>query len=276
MDLKTSFVGVAVEMGISDTEALQLFNLLPQRIQRALVTPHPRNGRPQYYFGKPIDRLPKGKNMVGSQMFTLVERLVVATVVMAKRLDGWQIEKVQRRLEVEEKHQDVLSEFFPLLFMAEAIPAFYEVPGEGGKTIEWLIKPSRRTPILLEVKNRLKDLIEWTASYIEGGSSVVNPPNHDPQLLFASTVEKFKEEYFERQLQGVWIITQLKQDRIRLCQVFNALNPRRLHFAVLANWGPDVHVITREGIDRDLITATLGVKHSEEKVFDMPLKGGRD
>jgi len=267
-DLRSAFIRVAEETGIPTQDAEKLFEPLPRPVQQAPAFHDRITGLWKYDFGAPIDI---GSHIIigGGGMFPLVRHLVAVIKIAKKRLDAEQLRHFMKRLAIPLKHEDALAEFSALFFMRDDVQAAFEVEGLGigNRTVDWYIQSRGALPILLDVKNRVRDLIEGLHDLAEGSFTVVPPPQHDPRLLFVDTAEKYRPESPTRQLQGAWIITELMQERSHLHQAFDSLDPARLHFAVLANWSQDAYVLVRNGIDQNLITSTFGIVHSDRWVF---------
>ncbi|MBI3021453.1 MAG: hypothetical protein HYY59_05600 [Candidatus Omnitrophica bacterium] len=258
-------------MGVSRQDAEELFELLPRPVQQSPAFHDRITGLWKYDFGAPID-IDSHIIIGGGGMFPLVRHLVTTMKIVRARLDAGQLQNLMKRLAIPLKHEDALAEFSPLFFAKDDTQATFEVKGlgVGNKTVDWYIQPTGTTPILLDVKNRVCDLIEGLRDLAKGSFTVVPPPQHDPRSLFIDTAEKYKPGSPTRQLQGAWIITELKQDRVRLQQAFESLDPERLHFAVLANWSQDAYVLVRDESNRSLITSAFGITHSDRWVFDVP------
>lgn len=94
------------------------------------------------------------------------------------------------------------------------------------------------------------------------------PPNHDVQLLFRSVEPKFLAADPDERLQGVWIVTDIKQDETELWAAFDALDPAKVHFAILADAQSDVYILTRRPEDIPHLLSVFGASQSSRFVFD--------
>lgn len=98
-----------------------------------------------------------------------------------------------------------------MLRVDEAVSAEYEVAGlgTGNRTVDWALGPIGTRRILLDVKRRFTDFFsQMTETAVTSGAA----PAHDVQLLFRSVEPKFLAANPDETLQGVWIVTDIKQD----------------------------------------------------------------
>jgi len=164
------------------------------------------------------------------------------------------------------KHQEYLAETFPMLRVNDAIPAQYEVAGlgAGNRTVDWTLGPIGTRHILLDVKRRFTDFYsQMRDTAVEGGAA----PDHDVQLLFRSVEPKFLAANPDETLQGVWIVTDIKQDEQELRAAFDALNPAKVHFAILGDAESDVYILTRRSEDVPYLLSVFSATQSERFVF---------
>ncbi len=272
-DLKSVFINLASQVDTSEDEAGCLFNLLPQSLQKAPAFHDQLTKLWRYDFGEPIDQLPSDHVVIGTHMFPPVARLLLVLSVAIKRLSKVKFDNYIQRLSDPAKHQDVLAEISPMLGVDLSITCDFEVSGYGvgNRTIDWLLHPPGSTPVLFDVKCRMKDLIEGLANIVMGhrGSDGHGPaPVHNVSILFKDTEGKFITNNPNEILQGVWIISQLQQERSELHVAFDSTDPMKLHFVVLANWGQDAYVLIRNGIAMKSVTKLFNVIHSDRFVFD--------
>ncbi len=64
----------------------------------------------------------------------------------------------------------------------------------------------------------------------------------------------------DARLQGVWIITDIRQDEENLYGAFTALDASKVHFAILGDWKPDAYVLVRRDEHRQYL---LDLFHAE-------------
>ena len=205
-------------------------------------------------------------------MYPVVERLFDVLVCARQRLTDDRFALYMSRLASPGKHGDVLFEFAPVLGLPEAIDARHEVRGfgDGNDTVDWLIAPPSGPSIALEVKNRVRDLLEAFARVQAGeraSDGTAPAPIHDPHLLFTSVEGKFSPRSPAETVQAVWICTGLKQEETELAAAFAELDPARVHVALLGHWEDDVYVIASNETARDHTCRVLGVRPSRRFVF---------
>jgi len=76
----------------------------------------------------------------------------------------------------------------------------------GNKTNDWFVEPTRGRPVLMDVKNRRRSLIDHMTQILPGiqaGQEMIVPDSPDPSDLFRDTVEKFLQVDRSVCLQGV-------------------------------------------------------------------------
>jgi hypothetical protein len=161
------------------------------------------------------------------------------------------------------KHQEFLAEMFPMLRLDGAVPADHEVArlGVGNRTVDWAIGPAENRRVLLDVKRRFADFVSQMAA--EGKL----PPEHDVGLLFRSVEGKFLPADPRSTLQGVWIVTDIKQDETELQAAFDALDPAKVHFTILGDAKNDICLLTRRREDREFLLALFGVAEGKRFTF---------
>jgi hypothetical protein len=121
--------------------------------------------------------------------------------------------------------------------------------------------------VLLEVKRRTRDFIEQ-ADQIADEMPEAPEPQHDPKILFRSVEHKFVPAYPDERLQGVWIVTDIKQNEGELANAFNTLDPAKVHFAILGDWEPDAYVLSRRAGDRQYLRELFHVQSSSRFTFN--------
>jgi hypothetical protein len=119
--------------------------------------------------------------------------------------------------------------------------------------------------VLLDVKRRLADFI---AAVGELSADEAAAPRHDVGLLFRSVENKYLQSDPDELLQGAWIVTDIKQSESELQAAFNALDARRVHFAILGDTEQDVWLLTRRPEDRPFLIQLFAVSESKRFVFD--------
>lgn len=164
------------------------------------------------------------------------------------------------------KHQEYLAEMFPILRLDPAITADHEVSGRGAgnKTIDWAIGPAGGRTVLMDVKRRYADFIAQMGAPME---HELPAPDHDPTLLFRSVEQKFLSADPGKVLQGVWIVTDIKQEQGKLEATFASLDSAKVHFAILGDHRPDIHLLVRREQDRPFLLDLFKATQSDRFVF---------
>jgi hypothetical protein len=166
----------------------------------------------------------------------------------------------------ETKHLDHLAEMFPVLRVGGSLQIDHEVAGlgAGNRTVDWVIGPIAGRRVVLDVKRRLADFLAQmgTASADNAG-----PPMHNVELLFSSVEGKFLAADADAQLQGVWIGTDIKQEQGEFTTALNALDPSKVHFAILGDHRADGYILTRRPEDRQFLRDLLQMSESDRFVF---------
>lgn len=149
------------------------------------------------------------------------------------------------RLGNPDKHIDVLNEMRPIIDLDANSVVEFEVPGLGGKNIDWLITSEHGKYILLEVKTRVVDLIGHISDIFllkkVDSNNVYHTSAPNPEKLLKST-NKFN--LFSEALRGVWIHMSIKQNTLKLKRMFMEVN--HIDFMILADWHKDALILAKE------------------------------
>ncbi len=93
------------------------------------------------------------------------------------------------------------------------------------------------------MKSRFRDLLE-SIDRLESGErdsdGTAPAPVHNVSLLFQSIEQKYTSTNPALQLQGAWIVTDLKQEESELNAAFDALDRSKVHFAILGDLEPGI------------------------------------
>jgi hypothetical protein len=219
----------------------------------------------RYEFGIPYQL---GKELVwGAHMWVPVRCLFDSLMCASLRLPENTCIDYFNRLANPGKHQSTLVEMIPVQKINTAIVADFEVSGLGigNKTIDWVIGPHCGRTVLLDVKRRMADFIQQTESV--GSGSVVPEPKHDPTLLFRSVEDKFKPADPNQFLQGVWIVTDIKQNEQKLFATFATLDQTKVHFAILGDWKPDAYLLVTQADDEKYLRELFRLQKSARFTF---------
>jgi hypothetical protein len=252
----------------SEADALNAFRMLPFPLRNAPAYLDRVTGSWRYEYAPPIDRLPGGFKALGSLpvqvLFEAIDRLVVL-------LPNTKIVEFLDRLGDPDKHTDALAELVPLARLRLESRATHE-PADSGdhqRPIDWLFEPlNSGRPLLVEVKHRLRDLVDTfrdAVPRLEAGDSSISAPIPDVARLFKDTTEKFRPADPNVVLQGAWVFCPIQQVRSAVEGYFAAVDPARLHFALLANWELEVTGLWRTLDDREYVLSAFRV--SERRRF---------
>ncbi len=217
----------------------------------------------RYEFGVPYEL--DGSLLWGTDMWVPVKNLSFALNVVINRLNEEQRMIYMGRLNVPEKHLDVLVEMIPGYKVKPEVPIEFEVVGHGcgNKSIDWLIKPEDGRPILIDVKRRVTDFIHNMNSPDETPKE-----EHDHSLLFRSLENKFKKMDSEEKLQGVWIVKNIKQNSENLESAFEDIEASKIHFAIFGDWQDDVLILCRKESDKSYIGSVFSVTESSRYIVE--------
>ena len=262
---------VAAAAGLALDQSAELINLIPCEVRDAPCFLDRLTGLWRYQFGSVFD-IPDAGLVLGTQMFPPVDHLFRVLWCSRERLRPEQLGTCLRRLADPRKHADLLAEFAPIARVPSNVGIEWEVPGggTGNQNVDWLIASEKHPPVLLDVKNRVLDLIENLSQIGRGERSMrgTGPaPSHDSQRLFLSIETKFGRAKPTERLQGAWIGTQIRQEEQELHAAFGALDHERVHFAVLGDWKDDGYVLGIDDSTRRIVLDVLRMKHSSRFVF---------
>lgn len=266
------FVALGKSQGIPREETRTIAELVPAQIKAAPCFLDRLTGIWRYDFGEPFVNLPGGGIVLGTNMYQEVERLYAVLSCARRRLSGDKLSSYLVTLGNLEKHEDALIEFAPILRLGDDVETEYEVAGhgEGNRTVDWVIRASGHPLLLLDVKNRAKDLLESFVRLQAGERSPdgsAPAPIHNPLLLFASVEPKFKSQSPSEVVQAVWVHTCLKQEEAELDAAFRRLDSGRVHAAVLGDWADDVYIFANDASAKAHLMEVLRVHESRRFVF---------
>jgi hypothetical protein len=270
-DLRELFRASAKWRRISREEADAVSRLVPAQILELGCFLDRLTGEWRYDYGEPFI-LPGGQNLLfGVNTYNEVDRLFDVLNCAKSRLDADSLGNYLLRLADPINHQNLLSEFAPILRVDPSVKVEYEVTGfsERNNTVDWLIR-SEPVPLLLEVKKRIKDAIEAFVRIQRGEKDpdgTAPAPIHDPTLLFTSIDSKFIERSPSEMIQAVWIATTLRQEESELQAAFAKLDPTRVHLAILGDWENDVYVLANDTKAKESVLEILHLRESRRAVF---------
>jgi hypothetical protein len=256
--------------GMEQGVASELIDMLPRSIREAPCFLDRLTSLWRYDFGEPF--VMGDQYVYGTHMYQEVETLLNVLVFVRRRLEPAKREAYLTRLGNADKHEDVLIECAPVLRLNEDIPVFHERSGHGesNATIDWIIGALEKPTVLLEVKNRSRDLLESIKRLQAGdrdpdGSAPA--PTHSPELLFRSVEAKFRSSPEARPIQAVWIHTSVKQEEAELEEAIGKLDRHRVHSVLLGDWKDDVYALSRSGEENASLLTLLSLRGSNRWAF---------
>lgn len=269
--LRNRFLAEAAKHGLSAEQAIALFSLVPEPLANAGAFLDKMTGLWRYEFGLPYDIAEK--LVWGTHMWRPVENLFAAVAAANARLPADKRTTYLARLADSDAHQATLVEMIPARAITATVPLEFEVAGlgAGNRTVDWAIEPHGCRPVLLDVKRRTTDFIAQMEEMQENGAEI--PPAHNPALLFRSLEQKFLVANPAVRLQGVWIVTDIKQDEDRLRSAFTALDESKVHFAFLGDWKDDAYLLVRREEDRQYLMELFQRRPSGRFTFTSPNAG---
>lgn len=258
------FLKLAEEFGHTEAYARELTKLLPLPVSSAPAFLDRVTEVWRYDYGLPFD-FPNDW-AIGTDQWPEVGILYRVIDAANRNLDPQLLLGWLKRLSNESKHMDVMTEMRPILDLKDE-KLIFEVSGRGigDTTIDWLIEPPGKRPILLEVKNRVVSFIQRLETRLPSKKTKNDyrknkTPN--PANLFKSSIKKFAPSKRSEILQGVWIHTGIKEDIKKLADFFSSLDDKRIHFAVLAGWMKDATILSRSKEDSDYLISIFGIEAS--------------
>ena len=269
--LRNRFLAEAATHGITAEQANALYSLIPKPLANAGAFLDKMTGLWRYEFGLPYDIA--DKLFWGTHMWVPVETLYAALLSAHARLPADKRAAFLQRLADPDAHQAALVEMIPAHAISGVVPMDFEVGdlGAGNRTVDWVIGPHLDRSVLLDVKRRTTDFIAQMEDVKDSGADA--PPNHDPALLFRSVEQKFVAADPDVRLQGVWILTDIKQDEDRLRGAFADLDKTKVHFSILGDWKHDAYVLVRREWDRQYLMELFQLQPSTRFTFKNPNAG---
>ena len=253
--------------GMLDGYIAALITALPSNLHRALCFEDKLTGLWRYEFGEPLYLKRLEQLLWGTHMWVPVVHLRRALDCLLSRVSAEKHKPFLARLDDRQKHLDVLSEMIPLLNIGQGVAADFEVAGlgNGNRTVDWRFGPIDGREIVMDVKRRSIDLIRQLDQLTPGQKSP--EPSHNPAVLFRSVEKKLVDADPASRLQGVWVVTDIKQEGSDLSDAFQALDPAKVHFAILGDWERDAHILIRREEDRSFLLNAFGLQQSPRFTF---------
>ena len=271
-NLPDLMIAFARSEGIQRSDADHIVNLVPAGLRSAPCFLDRLTAIWCYIYGRPFTGLADNQITWGTHMYQEVERLFEIISCPQQRLTPAILSRYLNALSDPSRHEDTLVEFAPILRLdANGKYAIqYEVPGAGESTIDWLIRGPDGIDLLMEVKNRVGDLVEGLSqlhlhSTAGGGGSP--EPTHDSDLLFKSVANKFPSRTPRDAVQAVWIKTYVKQEEAELRSAFEKLDATRVHVAILGDWEDDVYILANDDRVKQSVIRIFRLVESRRFVF---------
>jgi hypothetical protein len=160
--LPDMFVAITTSRQLPRGDARNVASVIPESILSAPCFLDRLTGLWRYDFGNPFDALPGDQVVFGTNMYQPVERLFDVVSCAMRRLAPDQLADYLKRLADPNKHDDLLVEFAPIVRLGPDVALGYEAEGygQGDRKVDWLVSAHGRPPVLLDVKNRARDLLE--------------------------------------------------------------------------------------------------------------------
>ena len=264
--LKERLVAEAKARGLSNDDTKEIVSIVPMALIDAGAFLDKLTNLWRYEFGVPFNI---NKDFVwGTHMWVPVHCLFNALACAYSRLPKDKCVEYLKLLAVPSKHQTTLVEMIPGHKVNPEVPVQFEVAGQGAgnKTVDWVIGPHNGRIVLMDVKRRTTDFIKQTERI--GEEPVAPEPDHDPSLLFRSVESKFQSADPNLQLQGVWVVTDIKQNEKQLSAAFAELDSSKVHFAILGDWKPDAYVLVARAEDEQYLRSLFNLQESTRFTFN--------
>jgi hypothetical protein len=243
---KDCFIHHAMLQNFPEIDANLMFATLPEVIARAFCFQDSFTYVWRYDLGTPAIKLSGGREIIGTLQFQEVRKLVSVIKIATQVLDHRTLHQYLDRLANVKKHPDVLAEFQPLLHREELYGIEHEARGANNKTIDWRIPDAGLPPLFVEVKSRIKDLIESfeTLEFAQSlGINEIPAPRHNPAVMLRSTVEKFPARDPSDALHCVWVAAHLKQEANESKSAYDQLEAGKVHVVVFGGWNREASII---------------------------------
>lgn len=266
-----AFIEIAKRYKDNEKEAIQRYTFLPDPIKDAWVWYDKITEMWRYNFGPPYDRMPGDMLVAGTSSNFPVEELYIAIKIADERMIPSQLITYRERLAQFDKHAAALFEMRPLKNVKRDLRARYEVTGlgEGKTSVDWQVK-SGLLNIIFDVKYRIKSLLDHlrqTIPTMNAGSDTAMATAPNPEDLFKSSDRKFRRAHYLRRQQGLWVSTEIQEDKEKLQISFNKeLSKRKIHFLIISDWKDDAYILARNRFLVSALKRTFCLKESERFV----------
>jgi len=241
--LLNAFGRIAEERGLSRNDAETAFRLLPREMRNAPCFKNRLHGKWEYEYGEPYD---VGDQVIsGSNVAHRVDYLFDGINAAHSLLSSGDYLRLISDLSLRQKHQDHLAELDPLIRAVKLVAARYEPDdvAASGKRVDWLLEFEDRTSCLLEVKNRIRAIIEMC----EAVGKHREEPKHAPVPVgIFKDVETKLPPAIPGRWQGVWLWSVVFYEPVGLKREFERTDRGLVQFAVVTHADTPVRILARD------------------------------
>ena len=255
----------------------KIYNSLPEDIKQIKPFKDLLCERMLYTFGEPITIYSSSVHCFEGIQNHDVEKLYLALRLANKYLDEVELENYITKIKDINNHSNYIFVIIPLLNLKDSLIPKNESDTNhiGNKNVDWEIKNGEYI-ILLEVKNRIKDTIDYL-SYLKrmlkefnGGinpNEIVPYNSPNPSNLFKSAI-KVNERKNDKTLQGIWINTGILQDRKKLNNYFKTLDPKIIQFAIISGWDDDAYILVKDNSYKQILINYFNLIESDNIIME--------
>lgn len=214
-------------------EVEEVIGRLPDLLARAEAFHCGIDGLLRYEFGMPYD---VGTLVVGTDQNPEVRNLLCGLLRLNRYASPSDFETYVLRLQDAARHLDTLAELDPILRAKELTGLGYEPrplgPGTAGP--DWLMRFRDGTTCLVEVKSRIKELLELFFALLAGRE----PSPHATRMpvlpgLLDDVCRKFPVlRSTPHSLQGAWVYSPVSFIQEQLQALFDELDTEKVQFLV--------------------------------------------
>lgn len=248
-DILGALEKVATAQGLSGQEAERVFALLPDSLKNAPSFKDRMTGIWRYEYGIPyvVGKGNKEKIVIGTDQAPKVSVLLNGIRALSQHTPYEQLLSFCKKLENKHKHLDFLAELDPLMRPSVDFTADYEPDGyaSGNRKIDWLIRFHDGSSCLIDVKNRIRGLIDFFDGINRKGKNNFSDSPPLPDGVFNSSEIKFLPAKKGR-FQGLWLLTSVYYDDELLKETFYNLDENLMQFTVLTHFEGEARILSRK------------------------------
>ncbi len=239
--------------------------MLPRHLKESTAFRCALTGLWRYDFGDPYT-IDGGKGaLYGTDQCPQVKWLYQCVQLMQGILSDSDLLKFLHRLGDRSRHLEALVECSPLTVLRATRKVEYEVQGCGHRRVDFFITPETGTPVLIDSKCRIRELIQKLP--------LNSKPN--PTGIFKSLPDKFEKQDPRVILQGGWIHTVVGYLEEELRLEFNRTDPSRLHFIIIGCWDEKSYLLARNEMIRDEVRKVFKLPDDETIILKQEPQGRR-